>query len=106
MKGKKLKPLYNTGWCFAVVNSRLAEIHFGKDGIWAHCYIARKDFNKREQKMIAADTKRCQFTYRKGYYLDKKLGIKRKIGEPPFEEGMSKEKWMPIDTLWAKLRKK
>lgn len=67
---KKIK--FNNGWCFAVVNNRLAEIHFRKGSdIWAHCYVDRSEFSKREQKMIDEDIKRCIFSYRKGIYHNK-----------------------------------
>lgn len=74
---------FNNGWCFAIINGRLAEIYFDeKAGPYAHCYIERKEYNKREQKMIDADIKKCQFSYRKGYYFDKLKKIKFKIKNP------------------------
>lgn len=74
MKKKIKKAEFNDGWCFAVVNGRLAEIHFMKKyGIWGHGYVKREEFNKREQKMINSDIKRCQFTYRNNSYFDKIL---------------------------------
>lgn len=76
--GKK-KIRFNSGWCFAIVNGRLAEIYFDrKYGIYGHCYVKRKEYNKREQKMIDSDIKKCHFVYQKGYYIDKKRGIKQK----------------------------
>lgn len=76
---KKESIKFNDGWCFAIVNGRLSEIHFDKKyGIYAHCYVKREEYNKREQKMIESDIKRYQFVYRKGYYIDKKRGIKQK----------------------------
>lgn len=57
-------------WCFAIVNNKLAEIYFekkknGKNGIFAHCYIKRKDFKtKKERKQINEDTKRVKVIYR------------------------------------------
>ncbi len=64
---------FNTGWCFAKINGRLAEIYFNKkDGIFGYCYIKREEYTKREQKMIDSDIKKHQFIYRKGYYIDKK----------------------------------
>ncbi len=60
------------GWCFAMVNDRLAEIHFSKGiGIWGHAYVKRDQFSKREQRMIDTDIKKCVFSYRKGCYYDK-----------------------------------
>ncbi len=74
---KKLK--FNDGWCFAIINGRLAEISFHKKyGIYGHCYVRRGEYGKREQKMIDADIKKCRFIYRKGYYIDKLTGIKSK----------------------------
>lgn len=71
---------FNNGWCFAVVNGRLSEIYFDKKyGIYGHCYVKREEYTKKEQKMITADIKKYHFVYRKGYYIDKKRGIKRKV---------------------------
>src|SRR3989338_11343702 len=77
---KKNNLKYNDGWSFAVVNGRLAEIHFANGfGIWAHSYVKRSSFStKREQKMIDADIKKYIFSYRKGYYYDKIRNIKSK----------------------------
>jgi len=75
---KKLK--FNDGWCFAIVNGRLAEIYFRKKcGIYAHCYVKRAEFNKGEQKMIDKDIEKYRFIYRGGYYIDKIRGIKHKV---------------------------
>ena len=77
MKKESLK--FNDGWCFAIVNGRLAEIYFDKKyGIYGYCYVKKEDYTKKEQKMINSDIKKCQFTYRKGYYIDKKRGTKQK----------------------------
>ena len=80
--GKNVK--YNDGWSFAKVNGRLAEIHFNKKfGVYAHGYVERSDFKgKREQKTIDADIKKCQFTYRNGYYFDQLRGIKTRAPKP------------------------
>lgn len=73
------------GWCFAIVNGRLAEIYFCKKyGIHGHCYVKKEEFSKREQKMIEDDTKKCGFAYRDGFYIDKINGIKQK--KPPIEK--------------------
>jgi len=78
MQDSKVK--FNDGWCFAVVNGRLAEIYFKeKYGIYAHGYIERKEFDKREQKMIDADIRKYQFFYRKGCYFDKVLKIRHRV---------------------------
>ena len=70
---------FNNGWCFAVVNGRLAEIHFDKKyGIYGHCYIQREEYSKREQRMINSDIEKYQLIYRKKYHIDKKRGLKQK----------------------------
>lgn len=85
MKHLKQKPKFNDGWCFAIVNGKLAEIHFQKKyGIYGHCYVRREEYSKREQKMIGADIKECRFIYRKGYYIDTLTGVKSKA--PKIEE--------------------
>jgi len=78
-KVQKIK--FNDGWCFAMVNGRLAEIHFDKKyGVFGHCYVKKKEYTtKKEQEMIKADIKKCQFICRGGYYFDKLRGIKQKI---------------------------
>ncbi|MFA4890171.1 MAG: hypothetical protein WC587_00840 [Candidatus Paceibacterota bacterium] len=77
MKNNSVK--FNDGWCFATVNGRLAEIYFDKKrGIFAHCYIDKKEYNKSEQKMIASDIKKYKFVYRNGYYFDKIQKVKHK----------------------------
>lgn len=59
---------FNSGWCFAIVNGRLAEIHFHKKyGIYGHCYVKREEYNKREQKMIGADIKNA------GLFIEKDI---------------------------------
>jgi hypothetical protein len=78
---KKNNIKFNDGWCFAIVNSRLAEIHFKKGlGIWAHAFVKRSEYTtKREQKMIDTDIKKCVFSYQKGFYYDKIRKIKNKV---------------------------
>lgn len=71
---------FNNGWCFAIVNGRLAEIYFDKNyGIFGHRYVERRDYSKREQRMVDSDIKRHQFIYCKGYYIDKNRGGKQKV---------------------------
>lgn len=71
---------FNDGWCFAIVNGRLAEIFFDKKyGIHGHCYVKREEYSKRERKMIDSDTRENHFIFRKHYYIDKKRGIKQKV---------------------------
>lgn len=71
----------NNGWCFAVVNGRLVEIHFKRGlGIWAHTYVKRNEyFTKREQKTINEDIRKYVFSYQKGFYYDKIKKIKYKV---------------------------
>lgn len=107
--GLKKKLKFNDGWCFATVNGRLAEIYFKKKyGVHSHCYVKREEFNKREQKMIDADIKKCQFVYRKGYYLDKLTGIKSKtpkIMEAFLEfKNKNRKDFLTSDELRRKLR--
>ncbi len=75
---KKLPKINFDGWNFAIINNRLAEIYFekkkGKRVPWAHAYVKKSEYKtKREQKMIAADTKQCQFTYRNKKYTKKEI---------------------------------
>jgi len=62
------------GWCFALLNSKLAEIYFdkrksGQIKIWGHCFVNKKEYKtKREQKWIQDDTKRVKVVYRKKRY--------------------------------------
>ena len=69
-----LKPSNVMGWCFAIVNNKLAEIYFnekknGRIKIWAHCFVANRDYKtKKEQQWIQEDTKRVRVTYRKKRY--------------------------------------
>lgn len=71
-------------WSFALVNNRLAEVYFdhNKNGdpfMRGHCYVNVEEYpTKKEQKWIEADTKKFQFSYRKGRYRDKQRGIQLK----------------------------
>lgn len=57
-------------WCFALVNSKLAEIYFdksksGRIKIRGHCFVNKKEYKtKQEQKWIQEDTKRVRVVYR------------------------------------------
>ena len=100
---------FNSGWCFATMNGRLVEIYFNsKYGIYVHCYVERKEFNKRERKMIDSDIKKYQFAYRKGYYFDKLTGVKSKA--PKIEEvfpeikNKNRDNFLTLDELKRKLR--
>jgi len=70
----------NDGWSFAIVNGRLAEIHFDKKfGIWGHSYEKESSYKtKKEKKWIKADTKKYQFIYKKRFYYDKIRKLKQK----------------------------
>ena len=62
------------GWCFAIVNNRLAEIYFdGKKRnpakIWGHCYVKKQDYkSKQEKKWIEKDIKNMKVVYRNKKY--------------------------------------
>ena len=62
------------GWCFAIVNGRLAEIWWqkkksGDPKVVAHGYVERKWFKtKQELAMIKVDTERHRFSYRNQKY--------------------------------------
>lgn len=62
MKRKNWNLKGKIGWCFAVIHGRLGEIYFqvvkGTRNSYAHCYINRKEFTKREQGMIDKDIKK------------------------------------------------
>jgi len=69
----------STGWCFAIVNKKLAEIFFerrkNKLELNAHCFIKKSDYEtKKEKQYIKTDTKKYKFTYRKGVYKDERTG--------------------------------
>lgn len=84
---KRRKTSFNDGWCFAVVNGGLAEIHFRHDiGIIGHCYVKRSEYTKKEQRMINVDIKTHKFRYRKGYYTDQLTGFKHKPNLKKFRQ--------------------
>ncbi len=63
------------GWCFAIINGKLAEIFFekvrGETRIFGHAYVQKEKYKtKKEQKYIEEDTARFQFRYRTGIYKD------------------------------------
>lgn len=64
------------GWCFAIINGKLAEIFFDQKKneriVFGHAYVKESDYKlKREKIWIEKDTKKCQFSYRKGTYKSK-----------------------------------
>jgi hypothetical protein len=68
----KTQSKLNEGWCFAIVNGRLAEIYFKRGSkIYGHAYVERDEFSKREQKMIDKDIEKHIFSYRNSLYYDK-----------------------------------
>ena len=67
------------GWCFAIVNGRLAEIFFEKTrnnvGLAGHAYVNKGDYKtKREKMWIENDTGKFKLTYKKCVYRDLATG--------------------------------
>ena len=74
MNNKILKNPDFGSWCFAIINGRLGEIYFDKNGkskIHSHCYVKREEYSKKEQGMIDSGTKKYHFTWRNGKYAEK-----------------------------------
>ena len=50
---RKILPRFD-GWCFAIVNNKLAEIFFENDDkkkksvVWAHCYVERSEYKTKK----------------------------------------------------------
>lgn len=68
--------IWSVGWCFAIVNAKLAEIFFekekGKIKILGHTYVKKAEYRlKKELQWIEQDTKKFKFVYRNGMYKDK-----------------------------------
>lgn len=66
-----------SGWCFAIVNNKLAEIFFekkaGKTHIYSHAHVKPEEYQtRREQQWIKDDTSKFQFVFQKGKYRDLK----------------------------------
>lgn len=64
------------GWCFALVNGKLAEIYHekvkGETKFLGHCYVLESEYKtKKEKTWIRHDTSKFQFSYRKNKYRDK-----------------------------------
>lgn len=73
-----------SGWCFAKVNDRLAEIFFERKGkklrFYGHCYADKLEYKtKRDKKWINSDIKKYDFIYRNGEYTDRKTGRKIRL---------------------------
>lgn len=62
------------GWCFAIVNNKLAEIYFekkknGKVSFYGHCYVKKSDYTTiKEKQWIEEDTKAFRFAHHSGKY--------------------------------------
>jgi len=61
------------GWCFAIINNKLAEIYFddakGEPKIRGHCYVKKRDYEtKKERRWIKDDTAKFRFAYKKSKY--------------------------------------
>jgi hypothetical protein len=67
-------------WSFAIVNNKLAEIHYeekpnGSRRLYGHCHVKRSEYKtKLEKRYIEKDTKHMRFSWRKEKY--KYLGTK------------------------------
>jgi hypothetical protein len=82
LKRKNNACRFSSGWCFSLINGKLAEIHFKeKFGIYAYCYIDRKSYSKCEQKMIDEDIKKCRFSLKNGTFYDKIRKTKHKLAD-------------------------
>lgn len=63
----------DSGWCFAIINGKLAELFFEKtkDKIKfvGHSYVKSEEYRtKREQRMIKENTAKYQFSYKNRKY--------------------------------------
>lgn len=73
---EKFSPFLSaTGWCFGLINNRLAEIFYEQGKIQGYCYVHEREYKtKQEHRWIREDTERVQLTLRKGVYRDKLTG--------------------------------
>ena len=61
-------------WSFAIVNRKLAEIHYdemkgGTRKLYGHCYVKASEYKtKQEKKYIKEDTKKMRFSWRNKKY--------------------------------------
>lgn len=72
----QLKEFLIMGWCFAIINNRLAEIYFenNKKGIkfLGHCYVKESEYELRKEKeWIKKDITKVQLVYRNDKYRNK-----------------------------------
>jgi len=68
-------------WCFALINNRLAEVHFekkkGKIKFLGHCYVKESEYkSKKEKEWIKKDTAKVQLIYRSKIYKDKLIKLR------------------------------
>lgn len=66
---------YMSGWCFAIVNGKLAEIFFDKKRdkpkILGHAFVEPEEYKtKKELKWIKEDTAKYQLSYKNKKYKD------------------------------------
>lgn len=73
--GKKVNPfLHVSGWCFAMLNGRPAEIYFRRrpgrlPEVLGHCYVRRSEFRtKKERQQIDRDMRHVRLSYRHRVY--------------------------------------
>ncbi len=65
------------GWCFAIINNKLAEIYFEKNNrgikFLGHCFVKESEYRsmKEEKEWIKKDIARVQLAYREGNYRNK-----------------------------------
>lgn len=74
-------------WAFAIINSRLAEVYFEKNGdktlVKGHCYVNGDDYRtQQEKKWIKTDAKKYRFTYRNKEYINQ--FTRQKVSTLPF----------------------
>lgn len=60
-------------WSFALVNNKLAEIHFerkrGEVKFFGHALVKKSEYKtKKEQEWITKDTAKVKLTYKNGKY--------------------------------------
>jgi len=63
------------GWCFALINNRLAEIYFNEKAVFGYTYVSsNENLAKKEQRWIHADIEKFRFTYRRHVFKNKFTG--------------------------------
>src|SRR3989338_6539153 len=76
------------GWCFALINGRLAEIFFEKKGkkvlLKGHCFVKEEEYKtKQEKTWIKKDTNQYQFRHKGGKYTEINSSSQRPLQEQP-----------------------